>query len=328
MRLPSGKLPPSLLSRFLSSLPPQPRDVVLGARLGEDAAVLDAGGPELLVAASDPITLATTGAAESLVAVNANDLAVMGAEPRWLLVTVLLPEGITDEAAAALLDELAKACARASIALVGGHTEVTAGLDRTVLCATLLGTVPRRRLRLSRDMSRGDAVLQVGAVALEGSAVLAREHAPRLLAEGVPQSVIDTASGWLDHPGISILPLARKVWEIPGVHAMHDPTEGGIATALREFAAAGEADIRVDAQAVTVLPECQTICAALGLNPLGLLASGSLLIAADQRAVPSIQKALAGAGAAVKVIGEVVSPGEGNLDALPEFETDEITRVL
>jgi len=328
VRLPTGKLPAALLARFLSSLPPAGDDVVVGPRPGEDAAVIDPGGPELLVAAADPITLASTGAAQALIAVNSNDIAVMGAEPRWLLATLLLPEGVERDRALGLLEELAEACRRASISLVGGHTEITAGLDRPLLCATLLGTAPRDGLKLSHYMRPGDAVLQVRPVALEGGAVLAREHAPRLLAAGVPQEIVAAAARWLDDPGISVLPIARAVRDIPEVRAMHDPTEGGIATALREFAEAGGVDFRIDPSAIRVLPECRAICEALGLDPLGLLASGSLLVAAAPDAVKAVEEALEHAGSPAWVIGEVVEPGAGNLGALPAFEADEITRVL
>ncbi len=328
VRLPTGKLPAALLTRFLSSLPAAGDEIVVGPRPGEDAAVLDLGGPELLVAAADPITLASSGAADSLIAVNSNDIAVMGAEPRWLLTTVLLPEGVPETDALSLLDELAGACRRASICLIGGHTEITAGLGRPLLCATLLGTAPRQGLKLSRHMRPGDLLLQAGPVALEGSAVLAREHAQRLLEAGVSRAVIDAAARWLEDPGISILPCARLVRGIPGVRAMHDPTEGGIATALREFAEAGEADFRIDPGAIQVRPECRTICSALGLNPWGLLASGSLLIAAGPDAVESVEQMLAASGVQAAVIGEVVAPGAGNLEELPAFAADEITRVL
>ncbi len=328
VRLPTGKLPAALLARFLSSLPPPGDAVIVGPRPGEDAAVIDPGGPELLVAAADPITLASAGAAQALIAVNSNDIAVMGGEPRWLLTTLLLPEGVEQDRALDLLEELAEACRRASISLIGGHTEITAGLDRPLLCATLLGTVPRDGLKLSRDLRPGDAVLQVRPVALEGGAVLAREHAPRLLAAGVPPEVIRAAARWLDSPGISVLSPARAIRAIPGVRAMHDPTEGGIATALREFAEAGGVDFRIDPAAIRVLPECRTMCEALGLDPLGLLASGSLLVGVAPDAAKAVEEALEGAGSPAWVIGEVVERGAGNLDALPAFEADEITRVL
>ena len=91
-----GKLPPELLAALLTDAgTPDPR-VLVGPRVGVDAAVLDFGD-RLLVVTSDPITFAAEEIGWYCVQVNANDLAVMGATPRWFLATLLLPEGITEE---------------------------------------------------------------------------------------------------------------------------------------------------------------------------------------------------------------------------------------
>ncbi|HYM08224.1 MAG TPA: AIR synthase related protein [Terriglobales bacterium] len=125
MALPAGKLPVELLRKLLAALPPTDSSVVVGPGVGEDAAVLDLGGPELLVAKTDPITFATQHPGRYLLAVNSNDLATTGAEPRWLLVTALLPEGIARDWIEGHFRECAAACGEAGVMLVGGHTEIT-----------------------------------------------------------------------------------------------------------------------------------------------------------------------------------------------------------
>src|SRR5262245_51975607 len=131
--LPLGKLPPALLATLLSQhATPDPR-VVVGPRVGEDAAVLDMGD-RYLVATTDPITFVTEDVGWYALVVNANDLAVRGAVPRWFLATCLLPEGRTTEAdVATLFDQLGAACRSLDVTLVGGHTEVTPGLDRPIV---------------------------------------------------------------------------------------------------------------------------------------------------------------------------------------------------
>jgi len=297
--------------------------------------VIDLGAPELLVAKTDPITFAAREAARYLVAVNSNDLAVMGAQPRWLLVSALLPEGIPAAQAAALFDELKEACAQAGIALVGGHTEMTVGLDRPILVGCLLGTVRRDRLVRSSGARPGDAILLAGGIALEGSAILALEHAGALRRRGVPEDVIQRAAGWLRDPGIGVLPAARLLNAEGGVHAMHDPTEGGLATALHELAEAAGIGLRIRRDAIPVLPECRTICEALGLDPLGLLASGALLAAMDPDAVPSALARLRQAGIPAALIGEAAPASQGrnllegeSCRPLPEFARDELARYL
>lgn len=297
--------------------------IVAGA-VGEDAAVIDTGGLDLLVAKTDPITFAAEDAGRYLLAVNGNDLASMGAEPRWLLATALLPEGISRERAAAVFASLRNACAEAGVSLVGGHTEITVGLDRPILVGCLLGTVPREALVRTSGARPGDAVLLAGGIALEGTAILAREHRDLLLARGVEEPVIRRAAGWLASPGISVLPAARALRGL--AHAMHDPTEGGLATALQEVAEASGHGLRVDFGSVLILPECAIICAALGLDPLGLLASGALLatVAPDHAAL-AIER-LHAARLPAAVIGSVVPAAEGQ--TLPSFARDELARFL
>ena len=334
--LPAGKLPVDLLRSLLSSNPIEDPAVVVGPGIGEDAAVLDVGADELLVAKTDPITLAGANPARYLLAVNSNDIAVMGGEPRWLLVTALLPEGIRASEVAKLFEEMRAACAELGVGLVGGHTEMTVGLDRPILVGCLLGTVRRDRLVRSSGARPGDVVLLAGGVALEGSAVLAREHAEELLRRGIPAAVIEAAASWIERPGISVLTAARLLNAEGQVHAMHDPTEGGLATALHELAEAAKVGLRIHLNAILVLEECRAICTALGLDPLGLLASGALLATMEPAAATAALERLRQAGLAAEIIGEVVSPEHGRILVLesgrcvpiPVFARDELARYL
>ena len=327
MKLPAGKLPPELLRSLLASLPGSDPSVVVGGAVGEDAAVIDTGGPELLVAKTDPITFAGENAGAYLLAVNSNDLAAMGAEPRWLLVTALLPEGVEPASAARIFESLRCACGSAGVSIVGGHTEITVGLDRPVLVGCLLGTVRRDRLVRTAGAHAGDAILLAGGVAIEGTANLAREHADALRAAGVEESVIARAAGWLEDPGISVLPAARAINAGGTVHSMHDPTEGGVVTALREVAEAAGVGLLIDADAIPVLPECRIICEALGIEPLGLLASGALLATLDSSEADEALERLRRSGIPAARIGEIVPPNAGRED-LPVFARDELARYL
>ena len=328
VKLHAGKIPPETLRRFLGSLPGGDASVVASGEIGEDAALIDNGGPELLVAKTDPITFATVEAGRYLLAVNGNDLATMGAEPRWLLVTVLLPEGIAVSQAEAVLAGVRAACIESGVSLVGGHTEITVGLDRPILVGCLLGTVPRERVFRTSGARPGDAVLLTGGIAMEGAAILAREHSATLLARGVDRHVIERAAAWLERPGISILPAARILREIPSLRSMHDPTEGGLATALGELAEAASVGIRIEESAIPVLPECEVICRALGLNPLGLLASGSLLATLDPADVPVAIERLRSANIRAARIGEILPVNHPNCSRLHAFARDELARYL
>lgn len=333
--LPAGKLPADLLQSLLNTHAVHDPRVVVGARVGEDAAVIDLGDRYLVVAA-DPVTFATDELGWYAVTVNANDIAVRGATPRWFLATLLLPAAATDEETVRrLFAQLTEACAALDVTLVGGHTEVTHGIDRPLVAGTMLGEVARDRLVTTAGARVGDTVVLTKGVPLEGAAIIARERERELLARGVDISIIRTAQGFLRTPGISVCPEAAIACAVARVHAMHDPTEGGIATALHELAAAAGVGLRIDQDRIAVLPEGRALCAAFGLDPLGTIASGALLLTLPPADAGAVLDALARAGIAGQVIGEVVPAERGvTLVAgtrqwpLPTFPRDEITRLF
>ncbi len=328
-----GKLPHDLLAKLLATLPANDPRVVLGPRVGEDAAAIEFGD-RLLLAKADPITFATDLIGWYAVQVNANDIACMGGEPRWFLGTLLLPTTATEEDAAAIFGQLAEACAALHITPVGGHTEVTLGIDRPILLGCMLGEVSRAGLISTGGARPGDALLLSAPIALEGTALLAREVGEELRAKGVPEAVVARARELLLDPGLSVLPAARAALAAGGVTALHDPTEGGLATGLFELGLASGAGVEVEAARIPVLPETRTICAALGLDPLGLIASGSLLIAAQEEAAEGMVAALRAQGMAAARIGQVVAEGywlreaDGTRAPLPRSARDELARYL
>jgi hydrogenase maturation factor len=333
--LPVGKLRPAFLGALLSRHPITDPRVFMGPRVGEDAAVLDIGD-RFLVATSDPITFASEEPAWYAVQVNVNDIAVRGACPRWFLATLLLPEGRTDEdAVARLFEEIMAACAEVDVTLVGGHTEVTAGLDRPIVVGTMLGEVAKDKLVTTGGARVGDAVVLTKGVPLEGAALIAREKEAELRARGIRPAVIARAKGFLRQPGLSVLPEAEIACELATVHAMHDPTEGGVATALHELAIAAGVGLRIDRSRITVVPEGAELCREFGLDPLGTIASGSLLMTLSPAEAGVVIHALAREGIDSHYIGQVVPREQGILlvdgsqqEPLPIFEQDEITKIF
>jgi HAD superfamily hydrolase (TIGR01509 family) len=331
--LPQGKLPNELLAGFLAGAPGDDPALLVPPGVGEDVAVADLEGAELLVAHGDPITLGGGDPAAAAVLVNVNDIAAAGADPRWLLATVLLPPGTTPSRALALLDALAEAAARAGATLAGGHTEVTDAVTRPVVSLAAFGTIGRSDLKDKRSAQPGDRVLLTKELAMEGAALLAEELGERLRALGMKPDELAACRALQDRA--SILPEARTARGFGGVHAMHDITEGGLAAALQELSAATGRGVLVHRDRVPVSPGTQRLCALLGADPLGLIASGSLLICCDPAEAPDLLAALAAAGVPAADIGELTERGAG-VAALergrpapwPSFETDEAARLL
>ena len=328
-----GKLPDDRLSAFLAGLSHDDPALVVPPAVGEDAAVLDVAGADVLVAHGDPITLGGDDVAAAAVRVNCNDIAAAGAEPRWLLVTVLFPVGTTPSQAQALLAGIASAAGEAGVSIAGGHTEVTDAVRRPVLALTALGTLARHERQGKRAARTGDRVLLTKALAMEGTALLAAELGALLRTRGADAEELDACRALAGLT--SVVPEARIARDLPGVHAMHDVTEGGLATALRELAAATGRGVRVHRDRVPVAPETRRLCALLGADPLGLIASGSLLICCDPADAPALAGALAEAGIRATDIGELLDADAGVVAlerdrpaSWPAFAVDEAARLL
>ncbi len=328
--LPAGKLPNRLLRRFLGEYVPSDPSVILGPQAGEDAAALRLAGEEVLILKSDPVTFATDSIGYYAVIVNANDIATVGARPRWLLSTLLFPPGSAPIEIRQAMQDLGRTASRCGMVVCGGHTEITDAVRRPVIICQAAGTVSRARLLDKRRMAAGDRILVTKRIAIEGSSVVAREFAHELLRCGVTADVVDRCRNFLVDPGISILEEARMAADWEGVTAMHDVTEGGIATALEELSIAGGHRIGVDVGAIPVFEETRTVCDALGLNPLGLIASGSLLITCNPGTSDLLAAGLRDSGVEAACIGEVLDPGEGVEAAggsWTSFAVDEVARL-
>lgn len=338
-----GKLPADHLARLLDRFSPHDPRVIVGPRVGEDAAVLDMGD-RYLIAKSDPITFATDSIGWYAVHVNANDVACTGAAPRWFLATLLLPQQSADAALVEdIFGQIAQGCAEIGAVLVGGHTEITYGLDRPIVVGAMLGEIEPQRLVTTAGARPGDVVLLTQRVAVEATAIIAREKRDELCQRhGLPVEVVDRCADFIFRPGISVVRAAQVATATATVHAMHDPTEGGVATGLWELATAADVGLEIDAQAVPVYAETQRLCEVYGLDPWGVIASGSLLLAVDPADAGRVCAALAEAGVEATAIGRVTTREQGVVllprperrglppqpVPLPAFARDEIARLF
>jgi hydrogenase maturation factor len=288
------------------------------------------------VVATDPITFATERIGWYAVHINANDVAVLGARPLWFSVVLLLPErAATPQMVETIMADVQAACDELGVTVCGGHTEITHGIDRPIVVGQMIGEVAPARLVDKTRIQEGDQILLTRGVAIEGTAILARERADRLSTH-VDRGLLERAGQLLVDPGISVVDAALAAAAAgDDVHAMHDPTEGGLATGLAELVASSGYGLRVVRERIRVLPETASIAGALGLDPLHLLASGALLIAVAPGGVKNVTAALADHGIEVAAIGEVgpaaagltISEGD-RVSRLEVKERDEIARVL
>ena len=301
-----GKFSADLLERLLAKLEIKDDRVLLGPTVGEDAALLDYGD-RVLVAKTDPVTYATNRIGWYAVHVNANDVACTGATPRWFMATLLIPETSSEEEAEGIFDQVLEACNSLDVALIGGHSEVTQGIAKPIIAGCMLGEVEKGKSVHSGGAQEGDSIVVTKGIALEGTSLLAQDAAEA----GVDTETVSRAAGLLFSPGISVVKDALTACATARVHSLHDPTEGGLATGLWEVAKASGAGLAVEEGSIPILPECSEICDALGLSPLGLLASGALLITLPPEDVPKLMSALEREKIEAFEIGQITAPEEG-----------------
>lgn len=332
--LPVGKLKLDHLQRLLHAYTSTDDRVILGSKIGEDAAVIDFG-ETCLVAKTDPITFVAEDIGWYTIVVNANDIATRGAVPKWLLTTILLPENrTTEELVETIFAQLSEACGRYRIALCGGHTEVTYGIDRPIVIGQMLGEVAKDKLITTAGAQVGDEILLTKGIAIEGTSIIAQVKREELLPEYGPEW-LDRCRQFIHTPGISVVEDALTAVQCGQVHAMHDPTEGGVATGLHELAEAAGAGIWIDDDAIPIFPETAQLCRKLHLDPLGLIASGALILTAPPQETPQILAGWEAKDIPASVIGRVVPAQEGRTlkkggrtIPLPIYEQDEITRIF
>lgn len=331
--LPPGKLPNHMLGEYLADIRCADPSVLIQPGVGEDIAAVEMPADEVLILKSDPITFATDAIGRYAVLVNANDIATAGARPRWLLTTLLWPLGTTPSQVRSTMQALNATCRHWGITLCGGHTEISDAVQRPVVVGMMAGTVRRADLIDKQRMQPGDWVLLTKGVAVEGTAIMAREFGPRLAQAGIAATDIAAGRDLLDQ--IGILAEARIAAQDGLATAMHDVTEGGLAMALEELSIAGGHGIRVDMDRIPILDLTRRFCAALGLDPLGVIGSGSLLITCRAADGQRLSARLRAAKIAAEHIGEVLAAAPGitacRMDApvrWPRFDTDEIARLF
>ncbi len=314
----SGKLAPDILeSAVLAFGGAKRKEVLVGPGVGEDAAVIEWPVGKYLVVASDPIVGAEKGAGRLLVTVNSNDIASKGADPAFLISTLIFPAGTTPEEVSSLVREIHEACLEAGIAVIGGHTEINERYRHPVLCATMIGMADR--VLSASDIRPGDKVLMTKHVGIEGMCILANDRR-ELMKKCLTEAGIDEIKGW--YSLLDVLPESRilRKWAV----FMHDPTEGGFLGGLGEISRLSGLGVDIDRNSVMMHHLTEACSKKLDFDPLRLISSGVLVAVIPPANVEEALETLRKAGIESAVIGRMVD-GEGNV---AESTTEELWGLL
>ena len=285
--------------------------MLVGGGLGEDAALIHV--PEgILVAASDPVTGASKGAGSLLVHINANDLACKGANPSWLVVTLIVPDSLGVTFIQEIMSEIHGTCAELGIAIAGGHTELTDRYEQPVISGTMLGMT---RYELStKNIHAGDVILLTGHAGLEGMSIIAHDR-PELFAGLFTGLELEEIRSW--QGDLSVLKPAGILREY--AHYMHDPTEGGLNGALYETARACGLGLSLYYD-LPVSPLTLRAADALHFNPYNLISSGMLIAVLPPDKVNEAQARLTEQGITSGIAGEFTEDDTGlTIDAHEEL---------
>lgn len=332
-KLKVGKLPLGFLQELLKKYAYiKAKNVIVGPEIGVDATILKFG-KKYLVAKTDPITFTASHIGWYSVVINSNDIACMGAVPKWYLGTLLLPENKTTKIQVEkIFRDIRNACDRFNITLCGGHCEITHRIDRPILIGFMLGSIEKCKFISSRGAKVGDDIILTKGIAIEGISVIAREKENELV-KIYGRKKVKRLKNYIYNPGISVLKealLARKF-----ANSMHDPTEGGIATGLLELTLASDKGMLVYYEKIPMFKECLLLCKKYNLNPLGLIASGSLLITTSSNNTEKLIRIYNKHKISCSIIGKIMHKKYGiklikncKLTNLPEFKRDEITKIF
>lgn len=332
-----GKLKHDYLSHLLSKIEIKDNRVIMGSRIGEDAAVIDIPGENYLVAKTDPITFVTNKIGYYAVNVNVNDIVCSGAEPKWFQSTLLLPENHTSiELIENIFNDIQITCDSMGITVIGGHTEITHGLENPIVVGCLIGEVKKTKLVLTSGAEPNDAIILTKGIFIEGTSIIGYEKEKELKKSGYDDDFINKCKNYLYNPGISVYNEALLANQHFPVKSMHDPTEGGLATGIAEMAIASNNGVIIEREKIKILPEPLELSQIFKLNPLNTISSGSLLIALESELSSKLVALLKNNNIDAEIIGKFVEKKKGfsiknkngKIEPLLFASKDDITKIF
>ncbi len=300
-----GKVSENVLKRAVfGQIQTKRSEVLVGAGVGEDCAVIELKEDEVFVMSTDPITGTSKDVGLVAMHITANDLASSGAEPVGVMLTILLPESFEEPELRALMKQMEDAANSLNLQIMGGHTEVTAAVNQPLITVAGVGKAKKDKLVTTSSAKAGQDVVISKWIGLEGTSIIAKEKEEVLL-EKFSQNFIDIAKNFDQY--ISVVPEAATAVK-SNVSAMHDVTEGGIFGALWEVAEASGVGLEIDMKRIPIRQETIEVCEVFDINPYGLISSGSMVMTCDNG--HDLVRALEKEGIPATVVGKVTDSND------------------
>ena len=270
------------------------KEVLVGANLGGDTASLLAEGS--FCVHTDPITGATEEIGSLAIKVVLNDISAGFGEPIAVLLTLLLPESMDESDVKRIMLDAEREAENWNVEIVGGHTEFTDAVNRPIVNAVGIGKRAGNYKPYAPKV--GDSIIVTKNLALEGSFILAEQHAKKL---SLSQGELDELRHYAESTSVM---REAEVVRLSGLPAlMHDITEGGVLGAVAEISDIAKIGIQIELTSTLVSELTQKICDTLGVNPYRLISSGSMLIITPNG--QKMSELLATKGIKATIIGKV-----------------------
>lgn len=285
-KLNEGKLTIEQLKRLVfKNISSFRKEVLTHPYIGQDCGIFDPSN-NIISISSDPITGATENIGRLSVEVNLNDIAASGAEPFAITVTILCPVGTKEEEIKKIMQEIDETAKEKNVQVIGGHTEVTSSVNRTIVSVTALGIIKRETYDENVEIKEGFDIYITKDAGLEGTYIIGTEKENELK-DILEEEDINTLMKYATL--LSVIEDA-KIAKNSGALLMHDVTEGGILGAVWESCELVGFGAKLYKDKISISNTTKKISDYYNINPLKLISSGCLLFFAPKEHRSSIEK--------------------------------------
>lgn len=323
-----GKVPNEVLQKLvLDRIKYNRSEVVLRPKIGEDCTAVDFGD-YICVLSTDPITGAVNEVGRLAVHISCNDVASCGVEPIGLMLTILMPQEATESDLGEIMKQICTTAASLNVDIIGGHTEVTAAVNRFVITSTALGRAVKGKLVTTSGAKPGDSIIITKTAGIEGTAIIAHDKEEELL-KLLDADTVKRAKNFIEN--ISVVKEGIIAGNF-GASAMHDVTEGGVLGAIWELTEASGVGAIVFRDKIPVEKETLKISEVYGIDPLKLISSGCMLITCQNG--EGLVNELRKNGIKSSIIGTITSDGnkfieyENKREEIEPPQADELYKAI
>lgn len=278
-----GKLTISDLKDLIFNNIKNNNDKILSfGEVGSDCAAI-AVGDDIVYLSTDPITGTNSGLGKLAININCNDIATVGVPPIGIMLTILAPPKTQKEEIAEIMREAQQEAEKLGVSIIGGHTEITAAVNKTIISATSIGIGTKDDFKKRENIIAGDRLVITKGVGIEGTGIIAFEKETELL-DVFSKTLVDSAKSLLDKTSVVKDGLIANKFS----KGMHDVTEGGLLGALWESSCFYNLGVEISYEKISI-PQCtKEICNYFKIDPLKLISSGTMLMIVDKNSVDSL----------------------------------------